>query len=243
VNIKHFHIKSRTTDCVIRSTNAHTLNEPIITQCIESQKTQTAGNQRYNKLKECFELLTARASQESEENFAKLLFIFDTTTKSLYENRLDEVYDKLNDYQLPELDIAINECEEPEQRQCEIQLLEDDQPRCSKTIVDNNTSKAPFVLMNCKNPVGRPSGTQQSATSFGKKLKRKSKKVLENLPKINRLVSSAVITKIKSSVTTTVSSQETESTTTTTTTVTQKTNEVVIINADTDDDADELASL
>ncbi len=55
----------------------HTLNKPIITQCIESQKKQTAGNQRYNKLKECFELLTARASQELEENFAKLLYIRD----------------------------------------------------------------------------------------------------------------------------------------------------------------------
>lgn len=51
-----------------------------------------------------------------------------------------------------------------------------------------------FVLMNFKNPVGTPSRTQQSAASYGKKLKRKSKEVSENFPKINRLLSPALIT-------------------------------------------------
>ena len=79
-------------------------------------------------------------------------------------------------------------------------------------------SNPPFKFMKCKNPVGRPAGTQQSATSFGKKIKRKSHKFLENLPKVQKLISSAITKKI--SKTTTVLTQESDNSTTTTTTTT-----------------------
>ena len=60
------------------------------------------------------------------------------------------------------------------------------------TTVNNapTTSKAltPFKLVASKRPVGRPTGTQQSATSFGKKVKKRSKRIIDKISKVPRLL-------------------------------------------------------
>ena len=72
----------------------------------------------------------------------------------MYENKFVEMYDKVFDYPLPELDIAFERDDEEE-------IVEDEILPTTTSSKDNQESaknQPKFRLMACKNPLGRPHG-------------------------------------------------------------------------------------
>lgn len=140
-------------DNIILYSFTTTMNyEPVITQGIQSQMHRTDSNRRYHQLKECFEQISAIASQETEENYKKIYQFLNTAKNAMYENKFIEMYDKVFDYQLSELDILF-------ERDVREETIEDEitsKAVCSKENQEFVKNKPPFKLIACKNPVGRP---------------------------------------------------------------------------------------
>ena len=112
------------------------------------------SNEKYNKLKPIFERFSTRATQEGTENFSKVLDVFELLTNRLEQNDFDEIYARLSDL----LDIPPKPVISTSTRDINEVLR---QQKTSLTSI-----KAPFTLVKCSNPVGRPSGQAASAVSF-----------------------------------------------------------------------------
>jgi len=215
IAMTHYHKKKQINEIIETGTQFVQMSqEPII---IQSQRPPRAvpANDRYNQLHSVFQRFVARATTANQNGFEKMLYSFERLTELSYQNQTDLHYNfflnqeetqehNQDDSFLPDIDMTLNQAyirESPQQ---------------------SPQQSAPFLLVPCSKPVGRPSGTAQSAVSF---IRKKNKKVTFNEPVTKK--SKTVKEKKTSNSTTTVQSKNktistkktfitTETTTTTT---------------------------
>ena len=212
IAMTHYHKKKQINEIIETGTQFVQMSqEPII---IQSQRPPRAvpANDRYNQLHSVFQRFVARATTANQNVFEKMLYSFERLTELSYQNQTDLHYNFFlnqeetqeqtqDDSFLPDIDMNLNQAyirESPQQ---------------------SPQQSAPFLLVPCSKPVGRPSGTAQSAVSFSRK---KNKKVTFNEPVTKK--SKTVKEKKTSNSTTTVQSKnKTISTKKTKTTITTET--------------------
>ena len=212
ITLSHYHKKKQINEIIETGTQFVQMSqEPII---IQSQRPPRAvpANDRYNQLHSVFQRFVARATTANQNGFEKMLYSFERLTELSYQNQTDLHYNFFlnqeetqehtqDDSFLPDIDMTLNQAyirESPQQ---------------------SPQQSAPFLLVPCSKPVGRPSGTAQSAVSFSRK---KNKKVTFNEPVTKK--SKTVKEKKTSNSTTTVKSKnKTISTKKTKTTITTET--------------------
>jgi hypothetical protein len=212
ITLSHYHKKKQINEIIETGTQFVQMSqEPII---IQSQRPPRAvpANDRYNQLHSVFQRFVATATTANQNGFEKMLYSFERLTELSYQNQTDLHYNFFlnqeetqehtqDDSFLPDIDMTLNQAyirESPQQ---------------------SPQQSAPFLLVPCSKPVGRPSGTAQSAVSFSRK---KHKKVTFNEPVTKK--SKTVKEKKTSNSTTTVQTKnKTISTKKTKTTVTTET--------------------
>jgi hypothetical protein len=186
----------------------------IITQTIQQSNKVLTSNVKYNQLNAVVQRFVARSTQEGTNNFNKILDVFTKMTQAIEQNNFDEyctqhnlnyeVQSQVSENQMNEID-RIAQAISPEKE-------DDVQPCGSKDVVP----KSPFLLVSCRNPVGRPkNSTKSTVTSFTKQIKRKTSQVVKSikstkLPKIAKriITSTATTTTITTSTTTTTKNND-----------------------------------
>jgi hypothetical protein len=204
VDIKRLYVKQ-----LDKAPSSNVIEEdPVVIQTI-SQRPMNS-NAKYNAANSVFQRFSARVTQEGTENFNMAMQIFTMLTESLEQNKIKELYDRLNpvhneiDQYTTSIPTTSTAC--TPKRPTVTNIVQ--------TPTTENNSPCPFKLVHCTNPVGRPKGSRLcSATSF--KLSSIKRKAISALSKVNskRTRSSSKTTKTTTKTTTT--------TTTTTTTITE----------------------
>jgi len=184
VDIKRFYIKAKELTNLNQIVNEP---EPIITQTIQQTTQVLSANNKYNQLHSVFQRFSSRSSQEGTNNFNLILDMFNKMTEAIEQNKLHEF--RLNhNFQSPEeltpIQTSINQNQPIEPTE---QAINSNNPCCSKDVTN-----APFVLVSCRNPVGRPkNSTKSTVTSFTKSIKRKTRNVVKSIKstKVPKLLS------------------------------------------------------
>ena len=167
ITLSHYHKKKQINEIIETGTEFVQMSQESI--IIQSQRPPIAvpANDRYNQLHSVFQRFVARATNANQNGFEKMLYSFERLTELSYQNQTDLHYNFFlnqeetqehtqDDSFLPDIDMTLNQAyirESPQQ---------------------SPQQSAPFLLVPCSKPVGRPSGTAQSAVSFSRK---KNKKV------------------------------------------------------------------
>jgi hypothetical protein len=196
--------------------------EILTQQCPRTPRTSTHPNQKYNQLKQVFDRFSSRATQEGSDTFNKALHVFELITKKLETNGFDSIYNELNKQQ------------QQHQTHPKVHALN----QAFRSIRRNEVllNKAPFKLVKCVNPIGRPAGTRASAVSFHPITKSRMEGIKRKATNKINMVKSFLTKKPK--VTTTIKKTRVRTVTTTTTSVEQQANE-----DDTSNDADDIAAI
>ena len=161
---------------------------PIVTQVIEENAIELDSKQKYNKSLSIFHRFTSRLALVGTLEFKKMSKVFSMLVESSEQNKLDDFIIKHNfdEFDLEKSLISNNSS---------LNISWDSVETICRSLTSSaSKTSTPFKLVACKNPVGRPKGLTQTATSFlAPTLKRKAHTQLKNL-RIKRTIIKTVTT-------------------------------------------------
>ena len=168
VSIKEMYYKEENYGQMVLPLIEQIEREPIISQIINSDG---VVDDRHNKYVQVFHRFTSRAAQIGTHQFNKIFNVFKSLVEHAEQNKIDD-YMKNHNHNFVDQDLALANNRTP-CRSISINFTERSIISATKSLSSTMHSMSspmhsmsPFTLVACRNPVGRPKGRVQAATSF-----------------------------------------------------------------------------